>query len=161
VKRWLLGIIIVFLIVIWQTSSLAFHLLQEKSNWEALGAKWAKEKTAMTEVDKVLLYNGEDSYLAVEGKINANVPVIAWYKDGKTQGLEYRKDILSEEIISKKVLQMSPGANIIRIVPGLEKQKTLWEAVFLDTAGKYNYYYFGMRSGNFIRSYQLQNEQGT
>lgn len=154
-----MGITVIFLIVLWQTSSLAYHLLQEKNQWEAQGAKWAKEKTAMTEVDKVVPYNGEESYLAVEGKTAANGSLIAWYKNGQNVGLEYRKDIVSEDEISKKVSQMSPGAKILRVIPGFEKQKTLWEAVFLDSVGKYNYYYFDMKSGNFIRSYQLQNEQ--
>lgn len=160
-RNWLIGLSLFFLIIVWQAGQLTYHVMSEKHQWEELGIELAKKYTAIVNITKVSLYNGEKSYIIVEGKNPAGIPMIAWFREeGLFERYEYAKDLVSVQQVKQKVQTDIPQAEILRLLPGMENRKPLWEIVLKDQEGKLGYYYYDMKSGEFIRSYRLQKVSG-
>ncbi len=137
-----------------------FSVLGEKQQWKLEGISLAKEYTAIENIEKVSLYHGKESYLVVQGTNAAQIPMIAWFREGQFEGFEYEKDIASAEQIEKLIQAQVKVKEWVRIQPGMENQRPLWEVVVIDEENKFNYYYYDMKSAQFIRSYKLQKTAG-
>lgn len=146
------------LLVIWQTGHLIYSVLDDKASWEKEGIMLALEFTAIEQVEKVSLYHGKDRYTVVQGKNASDIPMIAWFKDGSFEGFEYEKDVIPQERIEEQVRAQVKIKEWVRLQPGMEDRRPVWEAVLIDEENKFNYYYYDMLSGQFIRSYRLQKE---
>lgn len=139
---------------------MAYSLYSQKQQLQTEGMTLARQFTAITSVDQVNMYNGKESFLVVEGKTDQNIPIIAWFKDQQLVRYEYRNSLKSEEGLEENIKQKIAVAGKIEAIPGMEDKTPLWEIRFTDQEGKLNYYYYNMKSGDFIRSYRLQKMEG-
>lgn len=160
-RSWLIGLSLVLLVIVWQAGQLTYHVLSEKNKWEERGMELAKKYTAIESITKVSLYHGDRSYLVVEGKNPSGIDMMAWFREeGAFEGYEYVKDLISVEQVKERMRKDIPQAEFVRLQPGMENRAPLWEVVMKDQEGKLGYYYYDMKSGDFIRSYRLQKVEG-
>lgn len=160
-RKWLIGLSLVFLILLWQVGQLTYHVVSEKNKWEELGIQLAKEYTAIEHITNVTLFHGSQSYIVVEGTNPAGVQMVAWFREeGIFERYEYVKDLVSVDQVKEKVKRDVPRAEFVRLQPGMENRAPLWEVVVRDSVGKFGYYYYDMKSGEFLRSYRLQRVEG-
>lgn len=156
VKNWLIGLSFLLVLVLWQSGHLLYNVLGEKSQWVDEGKALAGSYTEIEQVEKVSQYHGKASYIVVQGKNAAGQPITAWFRDGLFEGVAYDQELIQAEVIQEKVSDQVKVKEWIRIQPGMEDRRPLWEAVLIDEDNKFNYYYYDMKSGQFIRSYRLQ-----
>jgi len=157
-KNWVIGLTVVLLVVLWKTGDLTYAVMKEKNHWEQQGTTMAEQYAGMVKVDKVSFYHGDQRYLVVQGENSDGAKLIAWFREGGIrEGLEFEQNLVSKDIIKEKLQTGTPGIRIVRVQPGIEERTPVWETVWLDSEGKYNYSYYDMKTGNFIRSYRLQN----
>ncbi|MEW9669808.1 DUF5590 domain-containing protein [Ammoniphilus sp. 3BR4] len=155
-RNWLIVLSFLLLLAVWQSGHLLYSVLGDKSKWEEEGTVLAKSYTEIEQVEKVSQYHGKASYIVVQGRNAADQPITAWFRDGLFEGAEYDKDLMTAENIQEKVSKQVKVKEWIRLQPGMEDRRPLWEAVLRDEDNKFNYYYYDMKSGQFIRSYRLQ-----
>jgi uncharacterized protein YpmB len=152
-------VISVFVLLIgWQFAHVTVALFSEKNTWETAGIELAKSQTGILHIDEVTQYHGEDSYLIVQGKSEQGVAMIAWFQNEKLIHFQYASDTTDKETITEKVFLAEGAIELKALRPALGQQKPLWEVVFIDEEGQYNYQYYDMLSGEFVRSYRLQKE---
>ncbi len=160
-RNWFIGLTLILLVILWQLGQLTYHVMSEKNQWEEEGIALAKKNTAIKSVTKVSLFHGNHRYIVVEGVNASGIPMLAWFQEeGLFEGFEYMKDLVSIEQVKEKVKKDIPQAEFIRLQPGMENRRPLWEIVMKDQEGKIGYYYYDMKSGEFIRSYRLQKVSG-
>ncbi|AIG26282.1 MULTISPECIES: DUF5590 domain-containing protein [Brevibacillus] len=129
-------------------------LLSERHTLEAEARALVAEKTNIAEIDTIEEYRGREAYIVVTGKNKVGTPVVAWFSKEHVTF-----DLLEKAFPRTKVKQVAeasyPGAQIERIVPGLEGDKKLWEVTLVDKQNRYNYVYYDFLTGQKIRAYTL------
>lgn len=157
-KKGLIAFAVILILMLWKTGHLAYTVVKEKNQWEQQGATLAKQDAGVVKVDDVSLYHGDQRYLVAQGENADGSKLIAWFReDGTRVGREYVQDVASQEEIEEKLQAKNGNVQVIRFQPGIDRQIPVWETVWLDGDGKYNYTYYDMKTGHFIRSFRLQN----
>jgi uncharacterized protein YpmB len=103
-------------------------------------------------------YHGKESYYVMIATDQSGKKRIIWLnqktKDFRSEWLE--QGFLPRNLEAKLTLQ-SPDERIMRIVPGIEENRLIWEATTRNKSGSYSYYLFDFYTGELWRSYKMRN----
>lgn len=115
------------------------------------------QATPLVRVTRVERFHGREAYLALYGTDRSGVAWVAWVrKDGDGPVLAARvEEGISRARIRALVLAQEPGAQIGRIVSGIDEGRPVWEAAYTDTAGRQHYAYFDFYTGAPLKTYRL------
>ncbi|OMP65838.1 cell wall elongation regulator TseB-like domain-containing protein [Domibacillus epiphyticus] len=113
----------------------------------------AKERTALTEVEEVYLYNGTTAYYTVTGKDKSGQNVAVWIaEDGKSEPvLKPLAQGVTEKEARALFREESGKAEILTLTLGMEKETPVWLFTFKNDKGKLNYYYLSFEDGKWWR----------
>ncbi|WP_027417531.1 DUF5590 domain-containing protein [Aneurinibacillus terranovensis] len=155
-KNWLLGAAGLLLVILCVSLGLYLHLNGQQRTLLETGKTLAHEKTDINEVLSVDQYNGKVPYIVVQGITKKGEPLVAWFKGNQVDAVEDMNRLVSKKSVIQAIVNKNPRAEIIHVIPGEDGQQKFWEALFVDSKNKFNYYYIDMYTGQFIKSYQLQ-----
>jgi len=98
----------------------------------------------------------DESVWVVEGDNEAGERLYAWVTPGGVE-TSAASDSYPKNGVKAAVLRDAPGAELIRIRPGLLDGKKVWEAYYsLDDGTTHHYYaFYGFETGEAIATYKL------
>jgi len=136
----------------------AYHLTSsvaaERTEFEKQVQEWVEKRTEISEIESIDEYRGKESYAVVIGKNRAGTPVVVWLTEEKT--VIGRMDLaVPRENVEAAIAQNFPGAEEVRIVPGLDGDQRFWEVTLKDQDGRYHYLHYDLYTGALLTSYVL------
>ncbi|MFB7140871.1 MULTISPECIES: DUF5590 domain-containing protein [unclassified Bacillus (in: firmicutes)] len=153
-KKWLvilgLSIILLSLFLVSTYQSATSKVNDDKKNAEELVVKQGYLKT----VQHSDYYHGKEQAIVVSGKDNANNEMIAWIQDGNVITRKKSEGLTQKQIIDKVVNERSPK-KIHKVKLGIENKIPLWEVVYIDQNGRYNFYYAAFENGELLKRYSI------
>ncbi|WP_052947681.1 cell wall elongation regulator TseB-like domain-containing protein [Aneurinibacillus tyrosinisolvens] len=154
-KRWIIYVVSgLVLLALWASFDLYWHVRSQQRNVTAQGTELAHEKTQIQEIDEVDTFHGKEDYLVVQGRTGQGQKQIAWFKDGAVD-VENTDRVVSKESVIQAIKKENPQTEFVHVIPGKTGNDKFWEVLFLDKEHRFNYYYFDMHTGRFIKSYRL------
>ncbi len=130
--------------------------MQERKEYYNYAANEAKRAADISTVDEFFLYNGRETYYVIVGKTSDGEKKTVWIpKDQEKKIIQksYSFGKSKEEILKMVQNELKPY-EIISIKPGMEKNIPIWEVTYKDRDGKYNYYYFDYKTGEWLKFYK-------
>ncbi|WP_108671155.1 DUF5590 domain-containing protein [Peribacillus acanthi] len=155
-KKWLVFIgIAVFLIGALILNSYIQGINVKKERYEH-AVSIAKKDGELVEIKQFHLYNGMETYYVVQGIDKNGKEKTVWIPEDKKKEITIRFNSYgkSKEDIVRIVNKELNPYEIIAIKPGMEKDTPLWEVTFKDNKGRFNYYYFDFRTGEWLKFYR-------
>ncbi|WP_163100966.1 DUF5590 domain-containing protein [Peribacillus alkalitolerans] len=155
-KKWLVFIgIAVFLIVALIINSYIQGINVKKEHYN-YAVSIAKKDGKLVEINQFHLYNGMETYYVVQGIDENGKGKTVWIPENKKKEITilYNSNGKSKEDIVKIVNKELNPYEIIAIKPGMEKDTPLWEVTFKDEKGRFSYYYFDFRTGEWLKFYR-------
>ncbi|WP_088044121.1 DUF5590 domain-containing protein [Bacillus sp. EAC] len=153
-KKWLviLGLSIIFLalFLISTIQSSLSPLNNEKSKAEDI----VLNEGYLKNVSSSDYYHGKEKAVIVRGKDNSNKEIIAWVQ-GEDVIVRKKSDGLSKEEIIQKVVSERGPKEIHKVKLGIENKIPLWEVVYIDQNGRYNFYYAAFENGELLKRYSI------
>lgn len=136
-----------------------FYYGVQRDHWqeESDAKRLAAAKAVVTHIESVRKFNGEAAYDIVTGTNAAGEKVIAWLS-GDEQHVEKASAGIAEGQAKAQLLQRSPGATLLRAVPGKLQNDYVWELFYkkADTDGERYYYdYVKFTDGSLIDTWRL------
>ena len=148
----------ILLVLAMLTAGWAYHLTStvaaERTNFEKQVLEWVEKRTTIVEIESIDEFRGKESYAVVIGKNQAGTPVVAWLSEARVF-LDRIDLAVPRENVEAAVSQNFPGADIVRIVPGLEGEQRFWEVTLRDQGGRYRYLHYDLFTGALLASYVL------
>lgn len=153
-KKWLviLGLCIIFLSLFFIStyqSSLS-DLNDDKKQAEELAISQGYLKT----VSSADYYHGKEQAIVLTGKDDSNEEMIAWIQDGKIIARKKSEGLTRSEIIAKVKSERAPK-EIHKVKLGIENKIPLWEVVYIDEQGRFNFYYAAFENGDLLKRYSI------
>lgn len=113
--------------------------------------------TPLVRVTRVERFHGRQAYLTLYGTDRNGVAWVAWVRRDGEGPVRYARveEGISRARIRALVLAQAPGAQIGRIVSGIEEGRPVWEAAYTDAAGRQHYAYFDFYTGAPLKTYRL------
>ena len=155
-RKWLILTAIVILCLAGAVAGAYVKAMQPKKDAADEAFKTAKSETDLTEMDQFYLYSGKNSYSVAVGKAEDGKRLAVFVPDDKKAKIitENLDGAVSEEEIREKVTASRKPAEIISVKMGVESGNPVWEATFLDSAGRYHYDYYDLKSGEWLKYYR-------
>lgn len=155
-KKWtwiIVGIVIVtfgFLTAYYQSIRHDVNSSQEKA------IQKAKVEAKMEHIDTVTYYHGKESYQVVQGRTKDKKKVFVFVpeKKGNLIVIDASKGMTKKEAI-EQVKREQQVVELVDIRLGMEKNTPLWEIVYTDEKGNYNYHYVRFTTGELYKRYTL------
>ncbi|MFF2875662.1 DUF5590 domain-containing protein [Gottfriedia sp. NPDC057991] len=153
-KKWLviLGLSIIFLslfLIATYQSSIS-KLNDDKKHAEELVLNQGYLKS----VEASDYFHGKEQAIVVSGKDDANNEMIAWVQDGEVITRKKSEGLTQKQIIDKVVSERNPK-KIHKVKLGIENKIPLWEVVYIDQDGRYNFYYAAFENGELLKRYSI------
>lgn len=155
-RKWLIVTAIVVLCLAGAVAGAYVKAMQPKKDAADSAFKTAKNETDLTEMDQFYLYSGKDSYSVAVGRDQEGKRLAVFIPDDKKEKVvsENLDGAVSEEEIRNTVTAERKPAEIISVKMGIENGIPVWEATFLDGAGRYHYDYYDLKSGEWLKYYR-------
>lgn len=115
------------------------------------------QATPLVRVSHVERFHGRQAFLALYGTDRNGNAWVAWVRrDGEGPVHAERMAAgVSREHIRAQVLAQDPKARVGRIVSGIEEGRPVWEAAYVDAAGRQHYAHFDFYTGALLKTYRL------
>ncbi|WP_088069153.1 cell wall elongation regulator TseB-like domain-containing protein [Gottfriedia luciferensis] len=153
-KKWLviLGLSIIFLLLflIATYQSSVSKLTDDKKSAEELVLNDGYLKS----VDHSDYYHGKEQAIVLSGKDESNNEMIAWVQDGNVITRKKSEGLTEKDIIDKVTKERNPK-KIHKVKLGIENKIPLWEVVYIDQNGRYNFYYAAFENGELLKRYSI------
>lgn len=136
-----------------------FYYGIQRGHWqeEADAKRMAAEKAGLTGIDSVQTFNGEADYAIVTGTDSSGEKVTVWLS-GNDAHVEKTSAGIGSEQAKSQLLQRSPGATVLRVVPGKLRNDYVWELFYKKADGegeRYYYDYVKFADGAWIDTWRL------
>lgn len=156
-KKWVIVLFIFLCLAVWQVISVYQDALKPKLSMEAKALERAKEKIALTQIDRTYTYYGNESYIVFVGRTKQGKRCVVWVpeKKGKVVIKRVGSGITEAEAIAKLKADRHPK-KIISAKLGMEKGVPLWELTYIDQYNRYSFYYLSFTDGTFLKRYSFQ-----
>ncbi|WP_052360676.1 cell wall elongation regulator TseB-like domain-containing protein [Oceanobacillus manasiensis] len=115
--------------------------------------------TSVTEIEKVVTFNGAESYHVVFGKTEKNEGRLVFYPlegNEKTLTTMNEDEMVSEENMLQEWSSRCTDCKFIKIVPGIVDEKVLWEITYRDASDRYVLDYYAIEDGSQYEQYRLK-----
>lgn len=153
-KKWLiilgLGIIFILLFIISTYQSSISPLTKEKKLAEELAISEGYLKNVATSD----YYHGKEDAIVLIGKDDINEEMIAWVQDEDIIVRKKSEGLTKTEVIDKVISERNPK-EIHKVKLGIENKIPLWEVVYIDNQGRFNYYYAAFENGELLKRYSI------
>ncbi|MGM9987485.1 MAG: DUF5590 domain-containing protein [Bacillaceae bacterium] len=155
-KKWIFFIIIVIVCAITIPLVIYKNAVNPKEKVITDAINIVKNQTSIEQIDETSLFNGQESYVVVQGKNKYKDKVIAWIPSGDEPIVTRRatEGITKEKAISILKKDRNPN-EIIKAVLGMEKGVPFWEITYIDSSDLYSFYYIDFETGEPIKRYAL------
>jgi uncharacterized protein YpmB len=156
-RKWVVLLFIFLCLAVWQAISVYQDALKPKLSMEAKALERAKEKIALTQIDRTYTYYGNESYIVFVGRTKQGKRYVVWVpeKKGKIVVKRAGSGITETEAIAKLKADHHPK-KIISAKLGMEKGVPLWELTYIDQYNRYSFYYLSFTDGTFLKRYSFQ-----
>ena len=109
----------------------------------------------LSSVVETAVYSGEKEYRVAKGIDSQGQEKWIWYSDNERYET-LATGLLSADEAIRKAQQRYPESRIVRVLPGLFKQRPVWEVFLQEKANDhYIYLYLQMTDGTVIRELKL------
>lgn len=152
-KKWVL-IIGFIMLAIALTIAIMYNNAQKPYEQEKETAVQAiKEKAALTEVEKVYLYNSKNVFYTATGKDENGKKVAVWLaRDSKSEPVIKSLATGVTEKEARALFKKEAGnVKILSLTLGMEKETPVWLFTFENEKGNLNYYYLSFMNGKWWR----------
>ncbi|MEH6939476.1 DUF5590 domain-containing protein [Bacillus sp. JJ664] len=153
-KKWLiilgLGIVFLALFFISTYQSSLSPLNDDKKKAVELAVKQGYIKTVASSD----YYHGKEQAIVLTGKDDTNNEIIAWVQDGNIIARKKSEGLTKQEIIEKVTNERDPK-EIHKVKLGIENKIPLWEVVYIDKQGRFNFYYAAFENGELLKRYSI------
>jgi uncharacterized protein YpmB len=152
VKKWILSIVIFFVVLIGILIKVYLSAMNPVKAAEEKAVLLASKKAQLTEVQDFHLYNGLETVNVIEGKNKKGDKIIVWIPEkSKKVFVKKAKNGLSKEEAVQKLLQEKNPKKIISVRLGMEKNIPLWEIYYRSENNLINYYYVHFETGEWLK----------
>ncbi|WP_281887018.1 DUF5590 domain-containing protein [Paenibacillus sp. YYML68] len=137
-----------------------FHVISSAEwNTQRAAVQTAYEKTVLVKTHKVERFVGDQAYTVITGEDKVGRRLYVWVGD---EGLrtELAANGLDIEAVKAKVLEKQPRARVLRVTPGIQGDRLIWEVFYKlipegqsDEQHFYDYYTF--YEGSWIDTWRL------
>lgn len=153
-KKWLLilGLSIIFLslFIISTYQSAISPLTKKKNHAEDL----VVNQGYMKKVTGSDYFNGKENAVVIYGIDDSDDKVIAWVQDGNVIVRKKSEGLTKSDIVKQVVNEKHPK-EIHKVKLGIENKIPLWEVVYIDQNGRYNFYYASFENGELLKRYSI------
>ncbi|MFD2630661.1 cell wall elongation regulator TseB-like domain-containing protein [Oceanobacillus kapialis] len=160
--RWLIWSLLLVGIVVIAVGIYAAFLYQDLNKSRTAGYDTTKEQvlsaTSVTEVEKVVTFNGAESYHVVFGHTEENEGRLIFYPlkgNEKTLTTITEQEMISEDQMLQQWRNSCNDCELIKIVPGIIEEEVLWEITYRDAADRYVLDYYAIADGSQYEQYRL------
>lgn len=156
--RVLLSVLAVCILAVFLCSRFYHSVQHDRWKEEDAAVERAKQETNLTEADQVEEYIGDEPYTVIYGKDRDGKKIIVWVGKDEIK-TKYSGEGVSKTQLKHIVLKREPGADILRMTPGVTKavyEPYIWE-VFYKKPQEKRYYYgiYRFENGEWLRNYKL------
>lgn len=115
-------------------------------------------KTPLVQITSTEHYYGTEPLVILFGLDEHDEEMVVWMKENLSLIRHaWLKDGVRKEQIAATVTANYDVKKEIHIVPGIESNLFIWEAIYITTSGEYLYIYYDFFSGDLLRSIKLKN----
>lgn len=158
-KKWWISIVaVVAVILIWQSVSLYRSINADQAADEARAERTAQEEYGLSTVDSVDYYHGKKSFEVVKGTSTKNGKVYLFVDSKNKAKVVKQSDGLTKKQMQEHVEKQLNPKKWINLRLGMEDDQVLWEAVYLDSKGRYTFYYGYYENGERYKKYSMKQE---
>ncbi|MDQ1145285.1 uncharacterized protein YpmB [Bacillus sp. SORGH_AS 510] len=151
-KKWILSLVIFFVVLIGISIKLYLTSVNPVNAAEKKALSLASKKVQLSEVNDFHLYNGLETINIIEGKNKKGEKIIVWIPEkSKKVFVKKAKNGLSKEEAVQKLLQEKDPKKIISVRLGMEKNIPLWEIYYRSENNLINYYYVHFETGEWLK----------
>ncbi|MFD1171731.1 DUF5590 domain-containing protein [Oceanobacillus picturae] len=158
--RWSLLLVGIVVVAIGIYAAFLYHDINEN---RTAGFETTKKQvlsaTSVTDIEKVVTFNGAESYHVVFGQTDENDGRVVFYPlKGKEKTLTTIKEqeMISEEDMLRKWKSNCTDCEFIKIVPGIVDEEVLWEITYRDASDRYVLDYYAIEDGSQFEQYRLK-----
>ena len=155
-KKWIIIFSVLILCFLGFVVGAYLEALQPKNEAANKAFETAKVEADMKTMDEFYLYHGIESYSVVLGSTSDGEQKIVWIPDnnkGKIVVKNAANGKTKEDILSM-VKQKINSEKIVSVKLGMENNVPLWEVVYRNNSGKYNYDYYDFKTGEWLKYYR-------
>jgi len=151
-KKWILILLAVIVIVLWQSVSIYHSAIADKENSADVARNEAMKKYPIKQVNDVTFYHGQKDYHVVDAVLKNGRHVYIWVPDkAKDQYLmKPVSDGYSKSEILKAFQSHVSYKRIVSTRLGMEDGRPAWEITYIDSDGGYVFSYYDFETGESI-----------
>ncbi|MED1205026.1 DUF5590 domain-containing protein [Heyndrickxia acidicola] len=153
-KKWILSLIVVFLIILGFFINVYIQARKPYNAAEKKAEEIAKSKADLKDIEQFYLYNGTNSYLTVVGKQKSGQKVAVMIpRQQPSNPVVYKwSDGISEKAALQALQSQKHPKKIMGVSLGLDNNEPVWEISFLDSSSQLNYFYISfLKTGNYTK----------
>ncbi|MFD1738516.1 PepSY domain-containing protein [Bacillus salitolerans] len=156
-KKWIVVLLCILIIVIWQSIFTYKSAQDYLTNQHKKAISAAKGVESIMEVTDISTYHGTSSYSIIYSILSDDSERIICVpnKDNlEIITIDPEEGISKEEAIEIVRNNRNP-LSILSVTIGVEQNVPIWEITYLDQQERYSYYYVTFKDGTFIKRYSL------
>ncbi|PZD93572.1 hypothetical protein DNH61_23425 [Paenibacillus sambharensis] len=126
---------------------------------ERAAERIAVDAAQLTDISETEKFVWDEVVWIVRGSAQDGQQLMVWVTDGKADVVPASEGV-TEQTVREKLLAARPGADIIRIRPGLYNGQKIWEAYYSLPEKPLRYYYefFAFADGSPVSQFRLTNK---
>ncbi|NNV00231.1 DUF5590 domain-containing protein [Geobacillus sp. DSP4a] len=157
-KKWGWLALLFFGFLIWQAWSIYGEAMAPKRSMAEHALARAREAVGLIDVKKVYTYYGDEAYTVFIGRTKQEkTDVVVWVPEKGGNVVVKRADSGISEAKARAILERDRRPQqIIDATLGMEKGVPLWELTYIDSEGRYSFYYLHFTDGEFLKRYSFQ-----
>ncbi len=133
---------------------------REEWNSQRAAVALAYEKTALTETTWVERFVGDKTYTVISGVDKLGQPLYVWVGGEGELRSELAANGVAGEAMAEQVKAKHAGAEIMRVTPGIQNDKPVWEIFYKYTPEgqkreQHFYDYYQFSDGTWIDTWRL------
>ncbi|WML45082.1 DUF5590 domain-containing protein [Neobacillus sp. PS3-40] len=151
-KKWILILILFFLIVIGIFTKIYLTAVEPLKIAEKKAVTFAEKKVHISQVNDFHLYHGLETVDVIEGENKQGDKIIIWIPEkSKKMVIKKAKNGLTKAEAIRKLEESKNPKKIISVRLGMEKNIPLWEIYYRSDNNLINYYYIRFETGEWLK----------
>jgi uncharacterized protein YpmB len=151
-KKWILILLLFFLIVIGIFTKIYLTAVEPLNIAEKKAVTFAEKKVHISQVNDFHLYHGLETVDVIEGENKQGDKIIIWIPEkSKKMVIKKAKNGLTKAEAIRKLEESKNPKKIISVRLGMEKNIPLWEIYYRSDNNLINYYYIRFETGEWLK----------
>lgn len=157
-KKWIFILAFLLIFVVIQSIYLYNRALEPINKAEKTAVRLAEEHYKLKKIKEVTYFNGEESFQIIHALDNNDENIIIWVPEKNTKNLVMKKkeDGLTEKQVKKFAVSELDIKKLKDIRLGMKQGTPVWEITFIDSEGRYSFYYLQFDGETWIENYRLK-----